>query len=258
MGIYTQIFIAETAVFVKVLITQILKLTIEMSLQWQLIAGVLYVEIAITAILLLPFITPQTWRKIFKSKLSNVLERHLRGKFYILVGILVISFLDAIRQANNHRNDAHGSNHELDHLDVKLQSQMILFRAQRNEYICGFALFLCLVIKRMINLLSANASLEIEKETVILQAKSSSEALEKLTKELKGVKATNETKTSGEASKGNDKTKEALISQTTSSSEAFGNLAKESKGTKTTNETKTSDDVSKSNDETNKLKKQLL
>merc|ERR1712038_1722028 len=250
--------IVKTAVFVKVLITQVSKLTIEMSLQWQLIAGVLYTEIATTVVLLLPFITPQTWRKIFKSNLSNVLERHLRGKFYILVGILIVSFLDAIRQANKHNCDIDAHHHELDHLEVKLQSQMIRFRAQRNEYICGFALFLCFVIKRMINLLSANASLEIEKETVILQAKSSSEALENLTKESKGVKATNETKTSGEASKSNDETKEALLSQTKSSSEAFGNLAKESKGTKTTNETKTSNDASKSNDETNKLKKQLL
>merc|ERR1711899_395574 len=177
----------ETAVFVKVSVTKLSKLTEDMSLQWQLIAGVLYTEIAITVVLLLPFITPQTWRKIFKSKLWNVLERHLRGKFYILVGILIVSFLDAIRQANKHNCNEDTHHHELDHLEVKLQSQMILFRAQRNEYICRFALFLCLVIKRMINLLSANASLEIEKEALILQSKFSSEALRNLTKESKGV-----------------------------------------------------------------------
>jgi hypothetical protein len=34
-------------------------------------------------------------------------------------------------------------------------------RAQRNFYIAGFALFLCLVIKRMVGLISANATLQV-------------------------------------------------------------------------------------------------
>ena len=43
------------------------------------------------------------------------------------------------------------------HLDAQMQMHMRLFRAQRNFYISGFALFLCLVIKRMVALISANA-----------------------------------------------------------------------------------------------------
>ena len=35
------------------------------------------------------------------------------------------------------------------------------FRAQRNFYIAGFALFLCLVIKRLVGLISANAGLQV-------------------------------------------------------------------------------------------------
>ena len=37
------------------------------------------------------------------------------------------------------------------------------FRAQRNFYIAGFALFLCLVIKRLVGLISANAGLQVWK-----------------------------------------------------------------------------------------------
>ena len=40
---------------------------------------------------------------------------------------------------------------------------MRLFRAQRNFYIAGFALFLCLVIKRLVSLISANAGLQVQK-----------------------------------------------------------------------------------------------
>ena len=40
---------------------------------------------------------------------------------------------------------------------------MRLFRAQRNFYIAGFALFLCLVIKRLVSLISANAGLQVYK-----------------------------------------------------------------------------------------------
>ncbi len=51
---------------------------------------------------------------------------------------------------------------------------MRLFRAQRNFYISGFALFLCLVIKRMVALISSAATLEAEKEAAVKQAKSAS------------------------------------------------------------------------------------
>ena len=37
-----------------------------------------------------------------------------------------------------------GHTHRDGHLDVQMQTHMRLFRAQRNFYISGFALFLCL------------------------------------------------------------------------------------------------------------------
>ena len=42
-----------------------------------------------------------------------------------------------------------------------MQQQMRLFRAQRNFYIVGFTLFLCLVIKRLLELIIANDNIEV-------------------------------------------------------------------------------------------------
>ena len=44
-----------------------------------------------------------------------------------------------------------------------MQHQMRLFRAQRNFYIVGFTLFLCLVIRRLLGLISSNDTLQVEK-----------------------------------------------------------------------------------------------
>ncbi len=54
------------------------------------------------------------------------------------------------------------------------QMHMRLFRAQRNFYISGFALFLCLVIRRLVGLISTGATLEAEKEAAMKQAASAS------------------------------------------------------------------------------------
>merc|ERR1711953_587992 len=66
----------------------------------------------------------------------------------------------------------------MSHLDAQMQMHMRLFRAQRNFYIAGFALFLCLVIKRLVSLISANAGLQAEKDAAMKQAESASRAAE--------------------------------------------------------------------------------
>ena len=64
-----------------------------MSLHWTLIAGFLYAEIAFIMILLIPFISPKTWNKLFKSRFLKGLENQLIYYFYVLVAILVLFFL---------------------------------------------------------------------------------------------------------------------------------------------------------------------
>jgi len=154
-----------------------------MSLHWTIIAGFLYGEIAATILLLIPFISPRVWNKLFKSRLLKGLENQLIYYFYVLVSILVLFFLDAIREMRKYSDDhpdADGHNHGSGHLDVQMQAHLRLFRAQRNFYISGFSLFLCLVIRRLVSLLSRNACLEAEKEAAMKQAQSASRAAETL------------------------------------------------------------------------------
>lgn len=93
---------------------------------------------------------------------------------------------------------AHDMNHDLGgarHVDAELQHSMKLFRAQRNFYIAGFALFLFLVIKRLVTLITSLAQLDIQAEAAMKQAKSASDAA----KSMMG-----DDKTSGEKSPGGD------------------------------------------------------
>jgi len=151
-----------------------------MSLHWTLIAGFLYAEIGALLLLLIPFVSAKTWNKLFKSKLLKGIENQFIYYFYVLVTILILFFLDAIREMRKYSDEQFEESHShgASHLDIQMQTHMRLFRAQRNFYISGFALFLCLVIRRMVSLLAGNATLEAEREAAMKQAQSASRAAE--------------------------------------------------------------------------------
>jgi len=154
-----------------------------MSIHWTLIAGFLYAEIGVILLLLVPFISTRMWNKVFKSRFLRGLESQLIYYFYVLVAILILFFLDAIREMQKYgAEDIQQKTVGGSHLDAQMQMHMRLFRAQRNFYIAGFALFLCLVIKRLVSLISANAGLQAEKEAAMKQAESASRAAESLMK----------------------------------------------------------------------------
>jgi len=155
-----------------------------MSIHWTLIAGFLYAEIGVILLLLVPFISTRMWNKVFKSRFLRGLESQLIYYFYVLVAILILFFLDAIREMQKYSaEETQQKTVGMSHLDTQMQMHMRLFRAQRNFYIAGFALFLCLVIKRLVGLISANAGLQAEKEAAMKQAESASRTAEALLKE---------------------------------------------------------------------------
>lgn len=80
-----------------------------------------------------------------------------------------------------------------------MQHSMRLFRAQRNFYISGFSIFLTLVIRRLVILISEQASLLAQSEASMSQAKSATTAARTLLaqqkdKETKEAAKKNETK----------------------------------------------------------------
>ena len=113
-----------------------------MSLQWALIAGFLYTEIGIVLLLLLPVISPARWQKIFRSRFLKSLSNQASVYFTVLLAVLCLFLLDAIREMRKY-SSGHEPGHDAhQHLDAEMQTNMRLFRAQRNFYISGFALFL--------------------------------------------------------------------------------------------------------------------
>ncbi|XP_066593971.1 B-cell receptor-associated protein 31 [Prorops nasuta] len=141
-----------------------------MSLQWTLIAGFLYAEIIVVLLLVIPIATPYRWQKLFKSRFLQSLRNQASIYFMVLIAILVLFLLDAIREMRKYSNLEHNSDHA--HLDAEMQGNMRLFRAQRNFYISGFALFLCLVIRRLVILISTQATLLAQNEAAMRQAQS--------------------------------------------------------------------------------------
>ncbi|KAG7280858.1 hypothetical protein CRUP_010840 [Coryphaenoides rupestris] len=123
-----------------------------MSLQWMAVATFLYIEVFFVLLLCIPFISPKRWSRIFKSRL-----------------VKKYSVPDKVDLANNPV--------AVEHIHMKL------FRAQRNEYIAGFALLLCLLLRRLATLLSQQASLMASNEAFKKQAEGASNAAKKFMEE---------------------------------------------------------------------------
>ncbi|VDP34036.1 unnamed protein product [Heligmosomoides polygyrus] len=152
-----------------------------MTLQWSIIAAVLYVEIAVTFILLLPWIRPSLWSKLFKSRLVTAMSAYAQIYSYAAAFVLFILFADAVREVNKYSHVEVTMDSSVRHAaDADAIIHMRLFRAQRNFYISGFALLLFLVIKRIMHLLSRSAQLEAASEAAMRQAESASKAAKTL------------------------------------------------------------------------------
>lgn len=69
--------------------------------------------------------------------------------------------------------------------EIGMQHSMRLFRSQRNFYISGFSIFLVLVIRRLIVLISAQATLLAQSEASMRQAQSATTAARSLLSQQK-------------------------------------------------------------------------
>ncbi|XKL68851.1 hypothetical protein PGB90_006620 [Kerria lacca] len=146
-----------------------------MSLQWTLIAVFLYIEIAVVIILILPLFSPMKWNRILHSNFIKTLSIQAVWYFYFILVMLVLFMLDTIREMRKYSN-IELNDHLHSHLDAEMQANMRLFRAQRNFYICLFSLLLNFVIKRLLTLISTQATLIAKSEAAMKQAISASTA----------------------------------------------------------------------------------
>ncbi|XP_063150304.1 B-cell receptor-associated protein 31 [Candoia aspera] len=162
-----------------------------MSLQWAAVATFLYAEVILVFLLCIPFISATRWQRIFKSRLVQLLVIYGNTFFVVLIIILVLLFLDAIREIRKYDDVTEKVNLQnnpgaVEHFHMKL------FRAQRNLYIAGFSLLMAFLLRRLITLISRHATILASNEAFKKQAEGASDAAkkymeenDKLKKELK-------------------------------------------------------------------------
>ncbi|KAK7474745.1 hypothetical protein BaRGS_00034038 [Batillaria attramentaria] len=166
-----------------------------MTLQWTFVATCLYVEIFVVTCLLLPFISPSRWQKVFRSRILAGLQNYANIYFNIFIAILLLLFFESVREVRKYSEpmEAEDLKH---HPEAETLYHMKLFRAQRNLYIAGFALFLWFIIRRLVVLIAKEATLSAESQAARRQAQSATEAASRMLDEKDNTK--NKKKEDGE------------------------------------------------------------
>lgn len=133
-------------------------------------------------LLCIPFISPKRWQKIFKSRLVQLVVSYGNTFFVVLIVILVLLLIDAVREIRKYDDVTEKVNLQnnpgaMEHFHMKL------FRAQRNLHIAGFSLLLSFLLRRLVTLISQQATLLASNEAFKKQAEGASEAAKKYIEE---------------------------------------------------------------------------
>lgn len=132
-------------------------------------------------LLCVPFISPKRWNKFFKSRFVQTVTYYGNTAFMVAIAILVFLLIDAFREVRKYSVkdtvDLTNNPVAVEHIHMKL------FRAQRNEYIAGFALLLCLILRRLATLLSQQATLMASNEAFKKQAEGANDAAKRYMEE---------------------------------------------------------------------------
>ncbi|XP_044136135.1 B-cell receptor-associated protein 29 [Bufo gargarizans] len=150
-----------------------------MTFQWTAVASFLYAEIGVILILCIPFISPLSWKKIFRFQLWSKISPYWNKAFLSIIVILIILFLDAVREVRKYSANATADKSAKLYPNAYDTLHMKLFRGQRNLYISGFSLFLWLVLRRVSNLIVQLASEMESCDALKAQVEKNNEAAKK-------------------------------------------------------------------------------
>ncbi|XP_027587731.1 B-cell receptor-associated protein 29 [Pipra filicauda] len=181
-----------------------------MTFQWTAVAGFLYGEIAVILVLCLPFISPLRWQKIFMIPLWSKMAVFWNKMFLTIIVLLIVLFLDAVREVRKyssvHVNEkaANINSSAFDHIQMKL------FRSQRNLYLSGFSLFLWLVLRRTVTLLTQLAKEMVSHAALETQVNDATEAAKKYMAENERLQEALSGQGSGKKKESNEATQEKL------------------------------------------------
>jgi len=181
-----------------------------MVLQWLSVAAFLYTEIGLGLLLSIGFISNARWRGIFSSRLLAMLAYHGTFFFSAFVLMLLVLFCDSIwstyklSQVDMSNIDLHNNP------QAEVKAHMKLFRAQRNLYITGFALFMLIILRRLVMLISRQAQLEASNAAMMKQAQGASEQARKLLNENEELQKGNRSKAATNAQEAEEEKNELL------------------------------------------------
>ncbi|GMS95381.1 hypothetical protein PENTCL1PPCAC_17556 [Pristionchus entomophagus] len=147
-----------------------------MTIEWSVVAALLYTEIAIILLLLLPWIKPKIWRSIFKSRIGHSIGQYAKQSALIVGGLLFMLFIDAVRSTRKYS----AINNEMSGTGTAAADAVVhahLFHAERNEYITGFSLLLFLVISRIVKMIHRMSDFERSAESALRQAHATSKTV---------------------------------------------------------------------------------
>lgn len=166
-----------------------------MSIQWVLVSGFLYSEIALALLLSIPWISCKRWHRIFSSSVIGVITSYVNWIFICFLSGLVVLFADSLREMYVYA----GQDKKVDLTSAASPSAqehilMKLFRAQRNFYITGISLFLLIVLRTMLIRVSRVARLEANYEAMQKQAVSAGNMNKTLLEENSALKKMTEGK----------------------------------------------------------------
>ncbi|KFV62690.1 B-cell receptor-associated protein 29 [Dryobates pubescens] len=171
-----------------------------MTFQWTAVALFLYGEIAVILVLCLPFISPLRWQKIFMIPLWSKMAIFWNKMFLTIIVLLIVLFLDAIREVRKY-SAVHVTERAINVNANAVDHIQNLYRSQRNLYLSGFSLFLWLVLRRTVTLLTQLAKGMASHAALETQVNDATEAAKKYMAENERLQeAFNE--------KGSSKTKE--------------------------------------------------
>ncbi|KJE95786.1 hypothetical protein CAOG_06202 [Capsaspora owczarzaki ATCC 30864] len=162
-----------------------------MALEWTFVYYLLITEVVIFALLCIPL--PIRWRQAILSRIANSKTLlKLWPLALVVVAILSFLFFAALTEARaTHREHEEHKRHNGYHHSGDMQTEIRMFRAQRNMYITGFALFLLVVLNRFYSLITEL----VRADVLASQARNQSETTVKALGDADKLKKENETLT---------------------------------------------------------------
>lgn len=128
-----------------------------MALYYNLVFGLLVLEMAFFAVLSLPF--PRALRKrVLATVLAPFKSDQVQIAIKCIFGFVLVLFIDSVNRVYSVTSELHAmspsAHAPLSVVNDRSEVQARRFYAQRNMYLCGFTLFLTLILTRTYSLVA--------------------------------------------------------------------------------------------------------